>query len=601
MKFLIRYNKFGANYFAHTYRKLISSDKHHALPLIRIQRKSTCKNEWSYAMGPSDVPLLGLTIGKALDQAAESFGDTEAVVSIHQSIRRTFSQVKEESEKLAAGFLALGFKRGDRIGIWGPNSYEWYLMEFAAAKAGLILVNINPSYRSGELKYCLNKVSVKGIVCATKFKTSDYYKMLNEIAPELSSSPAGQLTTKDIPNLKTVIMMGSNSASGTYSFDSILGFAGSGHFDELSELERKIQFDEPCNIQFTSGTTGLPKAALLSHHNVINNGFFFGKRCGYDLKPLRICVPTPLYHCIGCVLGVLASVLHGCTVVFANDAFDPKAIVKSFEEERINSCYGTPTMFVDILREFRINPVKVDTLSFGLMGGAPCPEELVTAMAKELNMDILVAYGMTETSPVSFQCFLSDSLAIKSQTIGYPLDHVEVKIVNENNEIVRTGESGELLIRGYCNFLERGEISYPTYENYTYTRADLATMNEDGYGAIIGRIKDMIIRGGENIYPAEIENFYMSHPDIIEAQVFGVPDERMGEEVALWVRLVPGSKLSEEDIRNWSKGKIAHYKIPRYIREKSEFPSHCYRKNTKIQNERNGDGKSWTEEVIIKK
>ncbi|RXG68653.1 Acetyl-coenzyme A synthetase [Armadillidium vulgare] len=511
-------------------------------------------------MGPSDVPLLGLTIGKALDQAAESFGDTEAVVSIHQSIRRTFSQVKEESEKLAAGFLALGFKRGDRIGIWGPNSYEWYLTEFAAAKAGLILVNINPSFRSGELKYCLNKVAVKGIICATKFKTSDYYKMLNEIAPELSTSPAGQLTSKDIPNLKTVIMMGSNSASGTFSFDSILGFAGSGHFDELCELERKIQFDEPCNIQFTSGTTGLPKAALLSHHNILNDAFFVGKRCGYDIKPLRICVPTPLYHCFGCVLGVLANVLHGCTTVFANDAFDPKAIVKSFEEERINFCYGTPTMFVDILREFRINPVKVDTLSYGLMGGAPCPEELVTALAKELNMkDILVTYGMTETSPTTFQCFPSDSLAIRSQTIGYPLDHIEVKIVNENNEIVRTGESGELLIRGYCNFLGYWGDEEKTKEIMGPDRwlrtGDLATMNEDGYGAIIGRIKDMIIRGGENIYPAELENFYMSHPDIIEAQVFGVPDERMGEEVALWVRLVPGSKLSEEDIRNWSKGK----------------------------------------------
>ncbi|KAL7641914.1 UNVERIFIED_CONTAM: hypothetical protein RMT77_007788 [Armadillidium vulgare] len=577
MKILIRSGKFGANYFAHTFGKLITPNKHHAIPLyISIQRKSTGK-EWSYAMGPSDVPLLGLTIGKALDQAAESFGDTEAVVSVHQRIRRTFSEVKEESEKLAAGLLALGFQRGDRIGIWGPNSYEWYLTVFAAAKAGLILVNINPAYRPGELKYCLNKVSVKGIVCASKFKSSDYYKMLNEIAPELPSCLPGQLNSKDIPNLKTVIMMGSDSSSGTYSFDSTLEMAGSEDFDKLDKLQDQVQFDDPCNIQFTSGTTGLPKAALLSHHNLVNNAFFVGKRCTYNIKPLRICLPVPLYHCFGCVVGMLSGTLHGCTMVFPNDGFDPKAIVKSFQDERLNSCYGTPTMFVDILKEYRNNPVNVDTLSCGIMTGAPCPEELITALAKEMNMkDILIVYGMTETSPVSFQSSPNDSLKIRSQTIGYPGDHVEAKIVTENNEIVKRGEPGELLIRGYCNFLGYWGDEEKTRETVGRDRwlrtGDLATMNEDGYGSIIGRIKDMIIRGGENIYPAELENFFMSHPDIIEAQVFGVPDERMGEEAVLWVRTAPGSKLSEEEIRSWCKGKIAHFKIPRYIRQKSEFP-----------------------------
>ncbi|KAB7505740.1 Acyl-CoA synthetase family member 2, mitochondrial [Armadillidium nasatum] len=529
MKILIRSGKFGANYFAHTFRKLINPNKHHAIPLyISIQRKSTGK-EWSYAMGPSDVPLLGLTIGKALDQAAESFGDTEAVVSVHQSIRRTFSEVKEE-----------GFQRGDRIGIWGPNSYEWYLTVFAAAKAGLILVNINPAYRPGELKYCLNKVSVKGIVCASKFKSSDYYKMLNEIAPELPSCLPGQLNSKDIPNLKTVIMMGSDSSSGTYSFESTLEMARSEDFNKLDKLQDQVQFDDPCNIQFTS--------------------------------PLRICLPVPLYHCFGCVVGMLSGTLHGCTMVFPNDGFDPKAIVKSFEDERLNSCYGTPTMFVDILKEYRNNPVNVDTLSCGIMTGAPCPEELITALAKEMNMkDILIVYGMTETSPVSFQSSPNDSLRIRSQTIGYPGDHVE-KIMKS----LKGASPGELLIRGYCNFLGYWGDEEKTRETVGRDRwlrtGDLATMNEDGYGSIIGRIKDMIIRGGENLYPAELENFFMSHPDIIEAQVFGVPDERMGEEAVLWVRTVPGSKLSEEEIRSWCKGKIAHFKIPRYIRQKSEFP-----------------------------
>ncbi|XP_047483965.1 medium-chain acyl-CoA ligase ACSF2, mitochondrial-like [Penaeus chinensis] len=472
-----------------------------------------------------------------VDRAERSFGDREAVVSVHQGVRKTFSQVKEESGLVAAGLLAAGLEPGDRLGIWGPNSYEWFLTQFAAAKAGLILVNINPAYRPSELEYCLNKVGVKGIVCDEKFKTSD----------------------------------------GTFRFRDLYEAGESSHRKRVDELSSKIQFDSACSFQYTSGTTGLPKAAVLSHHQIVNNAYHsIGKRIGYGEKPHRICLSVPLYHCLGCVAGTICGMLYGATCVMPSAGFDPDAIVRPLEREKIASCYGTPTMFVDILNSFRKNPTDLSVISTGIMAGAPCPRDLVTAVNELRMKDLIVMYGMTETSPVTFQCFPSDPPEVRSSTIGFPGDHIEVKVVDESEEIVRAGEAGELLVRGYCNFLGYWDDPEKTREIMTQDRwlrtSDLISIQPDGYGHFIGRIKDMVIRGGENIYPAEIENFFLGHPDVIEAQVFGVPDARMGEEVATWIRKAEGSSLSDTELREWCKGKIAHYKVPRYVLFKDEFP-----------------------------
>ncbi|XP_037799315.1 LOW QUALITY PROTEIN: medium-chain acyl-CoA ligase ACSF2, mitochondrial-like, partial [Penaeus monodon] len=532
---------------------------------------------WSYVSTPGSEPLLGLSVGQAVDRAERRFGDREAVVSVHQGVRKTFSQVKEESDLVAAGFLAAGLEPGDRLGIWGPNSYEWYLTQFAAAKAGLILVNINPAYRPNELEYCLNKVGVKGIVCDEKFKTSDYYKMLCALAPELPSSVPGDLNSATLPHLKKVFIRSQEKLSGTFRFGDLYE-AVKVPTVRVNELSSKIQFDSACSIRYTSGTTGLPKAAVLSHHQIVNNAYHsIGKRIGYGEKPHRICLSVPLYHCFGCVAGTVCGMLYGATCVMPSASFDPDAIVWTLEREKITSCYGTPTMFVDILNSHRKNPTDLSAISTGIMAGAPCPQELVMAVMTDLKMkDFLVMYGMTETSPVTFQCFPSDPPEVRSSTIGYPGDHIEVKVVNESGEIVPTGEAGELLIRGYCNFLGYWDDPEKTKEIMTQDRwlrtGDLALIQPDGYGQIIGRIKDMVIRGGENIYPAEIENFFMGHPDVIEAQVFGVPDARMGEEVATWIRKAEGSSLSDTELREWCKGKIAHYKVPRYMLFKDEFP-----------------------------
>ncbi|XP_045600298.2 medium-chain acyl-CoA ligase ACSF2, mitochondrial [Procambarus clarkii] len=531
----------------------------------------------SYVSHPGQWPLMAMSVGQLVERAHDQFGDREAVVSIHQDKRRTFSQIKQEMERLAAGLLAVGLDRGDRVGIWAPNTYEWYLTQMAAASAGLVLVNINPAYRPNELEYCLNKVSVKAIICADKFKTSDYYKMLCDLAPELPTSAKDDLKISRLPFLKKVIICSERYFSGTYKFGDVLEAGDSSHLKTLHNISSKIKVDDPFNIQFTSGTTGLPKAAILTHHMVVNNAFSIGKRSEYDKMAHRVCVPVPLYHCFGCVAGTLGGLHFGATCVMPSEGFDPEACIQTIQDERITSCYGTPTMFVDILNAQHKKPRDVSSLSTGVMAGAPCPQELVTALMNDLNMkDFLVMYGMTETSPVTFQCYPSDPPELRSSTIGYPTDHIEVKVADEDGQVVPVGESGELCIRGYCNFLGYWEDPEKTAEIMGVDRwlktGDLAVLQPDGYCRIIGRIKDMIIRGGENIYPAEVENFLLSHPSIIEAQVFGVPDARMGEEVAAWIRRGDDAQLDETILREWCKGKIAHYKIPRYILFKEELP-----------------------------
>ncbi|XP_037799313.1 medium-chain acyl-CoA ligase ACSF2, mitochondrial-like [Penaeus monodon] len=528
---------------------------------------------WSYVSTPGSEPLLGLSVGQAVDRAERRFGDREAVVSVHQGVRKTFSQVKEESDLVAAGFLAAGLEPGDRLGIWGPNSYEWYLTQFAAAKAGLILVNINPAYRPNELEYCLNKVGVRGIVCDEKFKTSDYYKMLCALAPELPSSVPGDLNSATLPHLKKVFIRSQEKLSGTFRFGDLYEASESSHRKRVNELSSKIQFDSACSIRYTSGTTGLPKAAVLSHHQIVNNAYHsIGKRIGYGEKPHRICLSVPLYHCFGCVAGTVCGMLYGATCVMPSASFDPDAIVWTLEREKITSCYGTPTMFVDILNSHRKNPTDLSAISTGIMGGSSCPRVLVMAAMKELKMkDLIVMYGMTETSPVTFQCFPSDPPEVRSSTIGYPGDHIEVKVVDESGEIVPTGEAGELLIRGYCNFLGYWDDPEKTREIMTQDRwlrtGDLVSIQPDGYGHFIGRIKDVVIRGGENIYPAEIENFFMSHRMCVRSA--RRQDGRGGGDLDKKGR---GFQPFGHGAQGMVQRKIAHYKVPRYMLFKDEFP-----------------------------
>ncbi|XP_068223681.1 medium-chain acyl-CoA ligase ACSF2, mitochondrial-like isoform X2 [Palaemon carinicauda] len=433
-----------------------SKRRSYCLPLLKtfFRSKSTAALTHSYVSGLSKWPLLGITIGQLLDSAERCYGDREALVSVHQGIRKTFSQANQDANRLAAGFLALGLKRGERIGIWGQNTYEWYLTQFAAAKAGLILVNINPAYRTSELQFCLNKVAVKAIVCDETFKTSNYYKMLCDLAPELPESRPGELTSKQIPHLKQVIVRTEKELDGTYRLQDLFEAGDTAHMKALEDLSSKIQFDEACNIQFTSGTTGKPKGAMLSHHMLVNNAFGIGERSDYGKMEHRICVQVPLYHCFGCVGGTLTGAHFGATCVLPSLGFDSNASVQAIQDERVTSCYGTPTMFVDVLNSQRQNPRVLGHLFTGIMAGAPCPQELVEALMNELNMkDFLVMYGMTETSPVTFQCFPSDPAPVRSSTIGYPSDHTEAKVVDENGNITKAGEAGELCIRGYCNFL----------------------------------------------------------------------------------------------------------------------------------------------------
>ncbi|KAK8403236.1 hypothetical protein O3P69_000400 [Scylla paramamosain] len=533
----------------------------------------------SYLSNPGKWPLMGITLGQVVDRAERLYGEREAVVSVFQGIRKNYAQLKEESDHVAAGLLALGLEPGDRLGIWGPNSYEWVLTQFAAAKAGLVLVHVNPAYKPRELEYCLNKVSIKALICDKMFKTSDYYKMLCELAPELPSSPSGILKSPRLPHLQRVIVMSEEEISGTIKFTDLFVAADSSQMNNLEQVKKtRVRFDDPCSIQFTSGTTGVPKAAVLSHHMIANNAYGIGRRAEYYKTHHRICLTVPLYHCFGSVTGTVLGMLFGATCVLPSRGFEPEAVVQAVQDERLTTCYGTPTMFVDILNAQRKVQRDLSSLSTGIMAGAPCPPELVMSLINELNMkDFLVMYGMTETSPVTFECFPSDSPEVRSSTIGYPSDHIEVKIADPNGQIVPVGVAGEVCIRGYVNFLGYWGDPEKTEETIGQDRwlktGDLGILRPDGYAQIIGRIKDMIIRGGENIYPTEVENFLTELPGVLEAQVFGVPDSRMGEEVAAWIRVVDNAALDEHSIRQLCKGKISHYKVPRYILFKEEFPT----------------------------
>jgi len=530
----------------------------------------------SYVHGASAVPLIGDTIGSHFDKAVERWPEREALVVRHQNIRWSYRDLQREVDALAAGLLALGLEPGERIGIWSHNNSEWVLTQLATAKAGLILVNINPAYRLAELDYALNKVGCRALITMPSFKTSDYIGMLRELAPELDRAEPGRLEAGRLPALSTVIRMGAERTAGMLNFADIAGRAGESHRRRLAELSPRLQFDDPINIQFTSGTTGHPKGATLSHHNILNNGFFIGEAMRLTERD-RLLIPVPLYHCFGMVLGNLACLTHGAAIVYAAEAFDPLAVLETVEAERCTALHGVPTMFIAELSHPRFKEFDLSTLRTGIMAGSPCPIEVMKRVVAEMHMaEVTIAYGMTETSPVSFQSSTADPLEKRVSTVGRIQPHIEVKIVDREGRIVPPGTPGELCTRGYS--VMRGYWDDPERTSEAIDAAgwmhtgDLATVDDEGYCNIVGRIKDMVIRGGENVYPREIEEFLYRHPAIQDVQVIGVPDPKYGEELCAWIKVKPGHSLNAEAVRAFCQGQIAHYKIPRFVKFVDGFP-----------------------------
>jgi fatty-acyl-CoA synthase len=530
----------------------------------------------SYVCGISDAPLLGETIGRALDLAVQRWSDREALVSPSHNVRWTWKEFAARVDALAAGFLALGLERGARIGIWSLNRPEWALTQFAAAKAGLILVTINPAYRLSELEFALGKVGCAAIVTATAFKTSNYMEMLNILMPELAKAKPGDLHAAKLPQLRSVIQVGGPAFPGTIPFEEVAKMGGARHKAQLAELAATLQFDDPVNIQFTSGTTGSPKGVTLTHHNILNNGYFTGRAMRLTEKD-RICIPVPLYHCFGMVMGNLASVTLGATMVYPGEGFDPLVTLQTIEKEKCTTLYGVPTMFIAELDHPDFAKFDLSSLRTGIMAGAPCPIEVMKRVNELMNMrEVTIAYGMTETSPVSFQSSTDDPLERRVSTVGRIHPHVEVKVVDPEGRIVPRGERGELCTRGYSVMLGYWDEAEKTKDvldasGWMHT-GDIAVVDDEGYCNIVGRIKDLVIRGGENLYPREIEEFLYKHPKIQDVQIFGVADDRYGEELCAWVRVRAGEALTAEDVRGFCHGQIAHNKIPRYVEFVEEFP-----------------------------
>jgi fatty-acyl-CoA synthase len=512
----------------------------------------------SYAHGAVDTPLLGETIGANLERTVTRFPDADAVVSRHQGTRFTYAELNEGVDRLARALMAIGLEPGDRLGIWSPNCVEWLMLQFATAKAGVVLVNVNPAYRTSELEYALNQSGCRVLVAASSFKTSDYEAMVEEVRGNL-------------PALERTVFL------GTTGWDELLAAAGEVTDDDFRARAGTLQFDDPINIQYTSGTTGFPKGATLSHHNILNNGFFIGEFCRYT-EADRVCIPVPFYHCFGMVLGNLACTTHGACIVLPDAAFEPRSVLEAVEAERCTSLYGVPTMFIAELDHPDFDKFDYSTLRTGIMAGSPCPVEVMRKVIERMHMDeVTICYGMTETSPVSTQTTADDPLERRVSTVGRVHPHVEIKIVDPiNGRVVPRGEPGELLTRGYSVML--GYWNDPERTAEAIDRAgwmhtgDLATMDDEGYVNIVGRSKDMIIRGGENVYPREIEEFLYTHPDVSDVAVIGVPDERYGEEIMAWVQLREGATASGDDLKDFCKDKIAHYKVPRYVKVVDEFP-----------------------------
>jgi fatty-acyl-CoA synthase len=526
----------------------------------------------SYASGASAAPLLGETVGQNLERITRTYPNNEALVSCHQGLRFTYTEFNAAVDTVARALMTRGLQRGDRVGIWSPNYAEWAIVQYATAKIGVILVNINPAYRTHELAYVLNQAGCTMLIAAPAFKTSNYVEMVAAVRSE-------------VPALQSVIFLFGPD------WDALLADADGTTPVALRERSGSLQFDDPINIQYTSGTTGFPKGATLSHHSILNNGFFVGEGCGYSDQD-RICVPVPLYHCFGMVMGNLGATTHGATIVYPEAAFDPAATLRAVQDERCTSLYGVPTMFIAALALPDFDSYSMPSLRTGIMAGSPCPVEVMKQVIERMGADeVTIAYGMTETSPVSTQTGADDTIDRRVGSVGRVHPHVEVKVIDpETGAVVPRGVPGEFCTRGYSVMLKYWEMPEKTAEaidasGWMHT-GDLATMDDAGYLNIVGRIKDLIIRGGENVYPREVEEFLYTHPSISDVQVIGVPDEKYGEEIMAWVKLhdnVSVGSVSDEDVRAYCRGKIAHYKIPRYVKFVDSFPMTVTGKVRKVE------------------
>ena len=512
----------------------------------------------SHSVGPTDIPLLDITIGDCLLATAERFPNNEALVSCHQDLRYTYADFNRAVDGLAGSLLANGLQIGDRVGMWSPNYAEWTLVQFATARIGVVLVNVNPAYRTSELSYALNQSGCRWLIAAPRFKTSDYEAMVAQVAPE-------------VPTLERSIFLWSDE------WEALLAPQNAVSLDDVRTRSALLRPEDPINIQYTSGTTGFPKGATLTHRNILNNGYFVGARQGFTPQD-RVCIPVPFYHCFGMVMGNLGAVTHGAAMVIPSDAFDPKAVLEAVQHERCTALYGVPTMFIAVLGQPDFSSYDLNTLRTGVMAGSPCPVEVMKQAVDQMHMEeVTICYGMTETSPVSTQTESGDSLHHRTATVGRVHPHVEIKVVDPNTgDTLPTGGVGEFCTRGYS--VMDGYWNDPVrtaeaidIDGFMHT-GDLATMDDDGYVNIVGRIKDMVIRGGENVYPREVEEFLYTHPDIVDVQVVGVPDQRYGEELMAWIQLREGATLEEADVRAYCQGRIAHYKVPRYLKFVAEFP-----------------------------
>jgi len=524
----------------------------------------------SYASGVSEVPLLGETIGENLRRTVAEYGDREALVEVASGRRWSYAEFGAAVDTFARGLMARGIAKGDRVGIWAPNCAEWTISQYATAAIGAILVNLNPAYRTHELSYALNQSGVKLLISATEFKTSDYRKMVDEVRPDCAA-------------LEDVVYI------GTPDWDAVVEAAATIGEDQLDERAAQLSFDDAINIQYTSGTTGFPKGATLSHHNILNNGYFVTETMGFGPED-RLCIPVPFYHCFGMVMGNLGCTTHGSCMVIPAQAFDPAATLKAVQDERCTALYGVPTMFIAELGLPDFAEYDLTSLRTGVMAGSPCPIEVMKRCVADMHMaEVAICYGMTETSPVSTQTRRDDDLDRRTSTVGRVMPHVEIKLVDPaTGLVVPRGETGELCTRGYSVMLGYWDEPEKTAEAIDQARwmhtGDLAVMREDGYVNIVGRIKDMVIRGGENVYPREIEEFLYTHPDISDVQVIGVPDDKYGEELCAWIKLKPGADpLDAAAIRTFAAGTLAHYKIPRYVLLVDDFPMTVTGKIRKVE------------------
>jgi len=544
--------------------------------------------QWSYTSATSDTPLLGLTIGDMFDLTVEKYPDHPALISRHQSVRLSYRELQAQVNLCAKGLLQLGFQKGDRVGIWSPNRAEWCITQFATSKIGVILVNINPAYRLHELEYALKQSGCSGIVIAPEFKTSLYTEMLYTLAPELHDCEPGKLQAAKLPDLTTVIRLGSDEKPGMYSWSTLMTMGEAVTDEQLQERQRQQEFDDPINIQYTSGTTGFPKGATLSHHNILNNGYFMARLQNFSDKD-RLCIPVPLYHCFGMVMGNLGCITHGAAMIYPSEGFEPLAVLQTVEEEKCTALYGVPTMFIAELDHPDFSKFDLTSLRTGVMAGSPCPAEVMKKVISLMHMsEVEICYGMTETSPVSTQTRIDAPLDKRVGTVGVIHPHLEIKIVDPvSGQIVPIGSPGELCTRGYSVMLGYWSNPEATANAIDTARwmhtGDLATMDAEGYINIVGRIKDMIIRGGENVYPREIEEFLYTHPKVSDVQVIGLPDPKYGEEIMAWVKVKSGEQVTAEELKEFCKGQIAHYKVPRYFKFVEAFPMTVTGKIMKFQ------------------